>query len=79
MNMKIKHLTRQGNSLAVYIDKPILDLADIDEHTPLKLSLEGRKITLEPLSEAELEQRFTKAADEVEHQYERAFKRLAEK
>ena len=52
--MKIKHLTRQGNSLAVIIDRPILDLLDIDEKTPLKLSVDGRKILLEPLSKQEI-------------------------
>ncbi|MGA2232395.1 MAG: AbrB/MazE/SpoVT family DNA-binding domain-containing protein [Tepidisphaeraceae bacterium] len=77
--MKIKHLTKQGNSLAIIIDKPILDMADINEQTPLKLSLDGRKITLEPISEEEIEKRFLKAADEVEREYGRAFKRLAEK
>jgi antitoxin component of MazEF toxin-antitoxin module len=77
--MKIKHLTRQGNSLSVIIDRAILDLADINEGTPLKMTLEGRKITLEPITEAEIELRFTKAAEEVEQQFGRAFKRLAEK
>lgn len=47
--MKIKHLTRQGNSLAVIIDRPILDALDIDQKTPIKLSLHGGRIILEPL------------------------------
>jgi antitoxin component of MazEF toxin-antitoxin module len=76
--MKIKHLTRQGNSLAVIIDKPILDMLDIDEKTPLKLTSEGRKIILEPMSEKEIEQRFLAAADKVEKRFGRALKRLAE-
>lgn len=77
--MKIKHLTRQGNSLAIYIDRAILDLLDIDEKTPLKLGVEGRKITLEPLTEKEAQRNFTKAADKVEKKFGRMFKRLAEK
>jgi antitoxin MazE len=77
--MKIKHLTKQGNSLAIIIDKPILDMADINEHTPLKLSLDGRKITLEPISEEEIEERFSAAAAKVEKRFGRMFKNLAEK
>jgi antitoxin component of MazEF toxin-antitoxin module len=77
--MKIKHLTRQGNSLAVIIDRPILDMLDITEQTPLKLNVEGRKIVLEPVSEAEVERHFTTAADKVEKKFGRMFKRLAEK
>ncbi|HEX4792411.1 MAG TPA: hypothetical protein VH370_01385 [Humisphaera sp.] len=77
--MKIKHLTRQGNSLAVIIDRPILDLLDIDEKTPLKLSVDGRKILLEPLSKQEITRRVGKAADKIERRLGGMFKRLAEK
>jgi antitoxin MazE len=77
--MKIKHLTRQGNSFAVIIDRTVLDLTDIDEKTPLKLNVDGRKIILEPLTEKEMEQRFTASADKVERRFGRMFKRLAQK
>lgn len=77
--MKIKHLTRQGNSFAVIIDRPILDMLDIDEKTPLKLTAEGRKLVLEPLSKKEIEQRFHAAADKVEKRFGGVFKRLAQK
>ncbi|MGD1276864.1 MAG: AbrB/MazE/SpoVT family DNA-binding domain-containing protein [Tepidisphaeraceae bacterium] len=77
--MKLKHLTRQGNSFAIIIDRPILDMLDINEQTPLKLTSEGRKIVLEPLSEKELEQRFNAASDKVEKRFGRMFKRLAQK
>ena len=75
--MKIKHLTRVGNSSALIIDKSILDLVDIDEQTPLKLGVEGRKIIVEPMSKAEIEERFGKSADKVEKRFADMFKRLA--
>jgi hypothetical protein len=56
--VKIKHLTKQGNSLAIIIDK---------------------KITLEPISEEEMEKRFTAAAEKMEKRFGRMFKNLAEK
>jgi len=77
--MKIKHLTRQGNSLALIIDRPILDMLDITEQTPLKLTMDGRKLVLEPVSPEELEKRFSNATDKVERKFGRMFKRLAEK
>ncbi|MGD0138025.1 MAG: AbrB/MazE/SpoVT family DNA-binding domain-containing protein [Tepidisphaeraceae bacterium] len=77
--MKLKHLTRQGNSLAIIIDRPILDMLEIDEKTPLKLTSDGRKIILEPVSEKEIEQRFSAVASKVEKRFGRMFKRLAEK
>jgi len=54
-------------------------MLDIDEKTPLKLTAEGRKIVLEPLSEKEIEGRFTAAADKVEKRFGGMFKRLAQK
>lgn len=77
--MKIKHLTRQGNSLACIIDRPILDMLDIDEQTPLSLNVDGRKIILEPLSPEEIKRRFNAASRKVEKRFARMFKRLAEK
>ena len=77
--MKIKHLTRQGNSLAIIIDRPILDMLDINEKTPLKLTAVGRRIVLEPVSAKEIEQRFNAASDKVEKRFGRMFKRLAQK
>ena len=77
--MKLKHFTRQGNSLAIIIDRPILDMLDINEKTPLKLTTEGGKIILEPVSAKEIERRFNAAGDKVEKRFGRMFKRLAEK
>ena len=77
--MKIKHLTRQGNSLSLIIDRPILDMADINEQTPLKINVVGRKIILEPLSEEEIERRFSASAGKSERRFGRMFKNLAKK
>ena len=76
--MKIKHLTRVGNSSALIIDRAILEVVGIDEHTPLKLGIEGRRIVIEPLSEQDIETRFGKAADKVERRFGKMFKRLAQ-
>ena len=77
--MKLKHLTRQGNSLAIIIDRPILDMLDINERTPLKLTTDKRRIILEPVSEQEIEQRFTAASAKVQKRFGRMFKQLAKK
>jgi bifunctional DNA-binding transcriptional regulator/antitoxin component of YhaV-PrlF toxin-antitoxin module len=54
-------------------------LADITEKTPLKISVDGRKIILEPVSPEEVERRFAAAAGKVEKRFAKMFKRLAEK
>jgi antitoxin component of MazEF toxin-antitoxin module len=74
----IRTLTRQGNSLALVLDRSIRDLMEIDAETPLKVSLEGRKLIVEPLSEKERVDRFNKAVEKVDREHGRAMKKLAE-
>jgi antitoxin MazE len=44
----IKYLTKHGNSLALLIDKPILELLDISPESPLLISTDGKKLTITP-------------------------------
>jgi antitoxin component of MazEF toxin-antitoxin module len=77
--MRIKHLSHVGNSSALIIERPLLEMLDINEQTPLKINIEGRKLIIEPLSEEEIERRFNKATDKVEKRFGKMFKRLAQR
>ncbi len=44
----IKKLTRHGNSLALVIDKPILELLNITQDTPLQITTDGQTLTISP-------------------------------
>lgn len=44
----IKKLSRHGNSLALVIDKPILELLKIQAETPLEVSTDGRALIITP-------------------------------
>ncbi len=44
-----KKLTAIGNSLGVVIDKPMLELLNIDRETELDLRMEGNALILEPV------------------------------
>jgi antitoxin MazE len=44
-----KKLCRHGNSLALIIDKPILEMLSITEDTVIKIKTDGKNIILEPL------------------------------
>jgi antitoxin MazE len=43
-----KMLTNIGNSLGLIIDKPILELLNIDKDTPLELSTDGKQLIIRP-------------------------------
>lgn len=51
--MIVKKLTRQGNSTALVIDKPLLDLLEFDQDTELKITVKGRQLIVEPLTKSE--------------------------
>ncbi len=75
--MYVKTLTRQGNSSALIVDKPLMDLMDIDAETPLKVTVEGRRLIVEPLSEADRSARFEKVLKKTGRKNAELFKRLA--
>lgn len=45
----IKKLSKHGNSLAILIDKPILDLLNINENTYINIKTDGTNIIIEPI------------------------------
>ncbi|MEI6520778.1 MAG: AbrB/MazE/SpoVT family DNA-binding domain-containing protein [bacterium] len=46
-----KKLTRHGNSRALVIEKPILDLLGIDDATTLQLHTDGESLIITPVTE----------------------------
>ena len=74
----VKKLTRHGNSLALVIDRPILDLLKIDPDTPLDVSTDGQRLIVVPAKSSARRKKF-EAAQEVAHErYAKAFHKLAE-
>ena len=74
----IKRLTKHGNSMALVIDRPILELLKIDDETPLEVSTDGKILTIAPAKSSARRKKFEKAQAFVHSRYARAFKRLAE-
>jgi antitoxin component of MazEF toxin-antitoxin module len=74
----IKRLTKHGNSLALIIDRPILELLKIDADTPLEISTDGQVLILSPVRGAEQRKKFEEALERVNRKYGRALERLAE-
>lgn len=74
----IKRLTKHGNSLALVIDRGVLDLLDIDADTPLSISTDGSCLIIAPVRDMERREKFKAALDEANSRYGRALKRLAD-
>ncbi len=74
----VKKLTKHGNSLALVIDKPVLDLLQIDQETPLHIITDGRRLIISPAEASSRRKKFDQAQAWAHKNYGRAFKRLAE-
>jgi len=73
----IKKLTQHGNSWALVIDKPVLDLLKIDPSTPLEITTDGQLLVVAPAKDAKRKAKFKQALQETNRKYGRALKRLA--
>jgi antitoxin MazE len=73
----IKTLTKHGNSWALIIDKPVLELLKIDPETPLEISTDGQSITVSPVR-PDRRSKFRAALEKTNRRYGRALKKLAE-
>ncbi|MGA2405110.1 MAG: AbrB/MazE/SpoVT family DNA-binding domain-containing protein [Syntrophobacteraceae bacterium] len=74
----IKKLTKHGNSLALVIDRPVLELLKIDPETPLDISTDGRVLIISPVHGNERREKLQKALESANRKYGRALKRLAD-
>lgn len=74
----IKKLTAHGNSAALIIDKPILELLGISIETPLKITTDGKNLIVSPMLDAKREERFRKVLEEVNRRHGFTLKKLAE-
>ncbi len=75
--MLVKKLTRQGNSTCLVIDRQLMDLLDIDRDAVVKISVEGRRLIMEPLGDDERKTKFTSIVKRTSRKNAELFKRLA--
>ena len=73
----IKKLTRHGNSLALVIDRPILELLNIDPETPLDVSTDGKRLIVAPAKPSARRKKFEAAQEWALKRYGKAFQKLA--
>lgn len=73
-----KTLTKHGNSYALVIDKPILELIRATPETPFEIISDGRSLVLTPVRDPEEEKKFDRAVTMIHKRFGNAMKKLAE-
>ena len=74
----IKRLTKHGNSMALVIDRGVLNLLEIDADTPLNITTDGKCLVVSPVRDAARQKKFRAALEEGNRRYGKALKRLAD-
>jgi antitoxin component of MazEF toxin-antitoxin module len=74
----VKKLTKHGNSFALVIDRPILELLKIDVDTPLDVTTDGKTLTVSPAKPSARRKKFEAAQKLAHSRYGKAFQKLAQ-
>ncbi len=74
----VKKLTRTGNSLALVLDKPLLETLGIDENTELEISTNGDVLVVTPVRDRAREKKLKKILADLDREYGGVFRRMAE-
>jgi antitoxin component of MazEF toxin-antitoxin module len=74
----VKTLTKHGNSYALVIDKPILELLNIRPDSPLEVTTDGTVLTIRPIGATPRAGRLAKSLAKVNAKHGKALKKLAE-
>ena len=77
--MLTKKLARHGNSRALVIEKPILDLLGIDDSTTLHLHTDGESLILTPVTAEERRATIRATGQKFAKKFPRAMQVLAGK
>jgi antitoxin component of MazEF toxin-antitoxin module len=74
----IKTLTKHGDSLALILDKPILELLDIEPDTALSVTTDGKSLNISPIRDTERLEKLSEVRASVNKKYGSAFRKLAD-
>lgn len=73
----VKKLISHGNSAALIIDKPILEILKVDMDTPLEVTTDGKNLIISPVQNGKREKRFREALEKVNKMHGGTLRRLA--
>ena len=74
----IKKLVSHGNSTALIIDKPILQLLKVDENTPLELTTDGKNLIISPVDDVKRDKKFKSSLEKVNKKHQKTLLKLSE-
>ena len=74
----IKTLKKHGNSMALVIEKPMMEALGINEETPLQVTVSGNALVVTPANVGVGPERMKAVIKEIRKRYGPMLKRLAD-
>ncbi|WHZ26913.1 MAG: hypothetical protein OJF51_001709 [Nitrospira sp.] len=74
----IKTLQKHGNSMALVIEKPMMEALGIKENTPLQLTLSGNALVITPANVGVGREQIEESLKKMRRRYGPMLKRLAD-
>jgi antitoxin component of MazEF toxin-antitoxin module len=74
----IKTLKKHGNSMALVIEKPMMEALGINEQTPLQVTVSGNALVVTPANVGVGSERMKPVVKELRKRYGPMLKRLAD-
>lgn len=74
----VKKLIRHGNSVALVIDKPIMEMLNITNETFFEINTDGKNLILSPQNEYTQEKNILYSLEKINKKYGSVLKRLGE-
>ena len=74
----IKTLVQHGNSSALIIEKPIMELLNITPDTPLEIITDGKNLIISPVQDEDRMKKLDKSLEKVNAKHRDTLKKLAQ-
>jgi antitoxin MazE len=73
----IKKMVQHGNSAAIIIDKPVMELLDFDIDTPLKISTDGKNLIISPITIPDRMEKLKESLSKINKKHGKTLEKLA--
>ncbi len=73
----IKSLTKHGNSVALVIERPILELLGANINTLFEITTDGKSLVLTPVETISREEKLLASMNKINKKYSKTFEDLA--
>jgi len=73
----IKKMVQHGNSAAIIIDKPIMELLDFDLDTPLEITTDGKNLIVSPITDTKRMEKLEASLSKINKTHRKILEKLA--